>query len=201
MRIFDRILGRKDPTDALFSAAAASNVVEVRKALLRGADVNAQEASEGQSPLHVVCRRSWRSRHVDQGMAIRVRAGLSDTSNTVHILLEAGAQPGSADNDGVTPLHWVSGKGMTNIVRLLTGAGADVNAVDEHSYTPLHQAAGAGHLEAARALIEAGADVNVRSSHGETPLTFAEGLRAVDSDGRDPTGPLKNLLLERGGIL
>ena len=201
MSILDRILGRGDPTDALFAAAAASNEVEIRKALHRGASPRAREPSEGQTPLHVAVRRSWKPRHAEPGVAVRTRAALADVARTVSVLIEAGAEPASPDNDGITALHWAAGHGMTNVVRLLIEAGADANARDKSSYTPLHQAVSAGHLEGARVLIDAGADANVRSSHGETPLTFAEKNRAVTSAGQDAFEPLRKLLREHGGTL
>ena len=194
MGILDKLLGRVDPTDALFAAAAASNEVEVRNALDRGANPNAREPSEGQAPLHVAVRRSWKPRHAEPGVAVRTRSNLGDVASTVDVLLKAGALPGSPDNDGITPLHWAAGHGMTNVVRLLIEAGADVNTRDASSYTPLHQAVSSGHLEVARALIGAGADVNVRSSQGETALTFAEQTRAVTSAGKDPFEFRRDLL-------
>ena len=143
-------------------------------------------------------RRSWKPRHAGPGSAVRTRSALADVANTVGVLLKAGAQPGSADNDGITPLHWAAGHGMTNVARLLIEAGADVNARDTSSYTPLHQAVSSGHLEVARVLIGVGADVNVTSIHDETALTFAEQNRVVTSDGHDPFEPLRILLREHG---
>jgi len=202
MGILDKILGRGDPTDALFAAAAQSNVVEVRKALARNADPNAREPSEGQMPLHVAIRRKWKRQHSEPGMTFRTRADLTDVTNTVRMLLEAGAIPDSADNDGITPLHWAAGKGLTNIVRLLIEAGANVNARDSSLYTPIHQAvsSSSSHLEVARMLCEAGADPNSRSIHGETPLTLVEGNRAVPSNHEDPHGPLKKLLRDHRAV-
>ncbi len=198
MAFLNRLFGRGDPTEALFAAAAASDISTVRRALNRGADPNARESSEGQTPLHVAVRRSWKPRHAEPGLAVRMRAPLADVANTIRALLEAGAQAGTADNDGITPLHWAAGHGMSDIIRLLIAAGANVNARDKFSYTPLHQAVSAGHLEAARVLIDAGADVNVRSSHGETALTVAERNRAITSAGEDAFEPLRELLRAHG---
>jgi ankyrin repeat protein len=200
MGFLNRVLGRGDPVEVLFAAAAASDTSAVRKAIDRGADPNIREASEGQTPLHVAVRRSWKPAHAQPGMTVRTRPALGDVADTVRALLDAGAAPGAADDDGITPLHWAAGQGMTSVIRLLVSAGADVNARDKSSFTPLHQAVGPGHLEAARTLIDAGADVNVKSSHGETALTFATQNKAVTRAGQDVFEPLRNLLREHGAV-
>ena len=201
MGLLDRIFKRGNPTDELFAAAAASDAASVKRLLARGADSRAREPSEQQTLLHVAIRRNWAPSGEMGGIPVRTRASLGDVIETVGLLLEAGAQAGASDTDGITPLHWAAGHGMANVCRVLLDAGADVNACDLSSYTPLHQATSSGHLEAARVLIEAGADVNVRSTHGETPLTFAEQNKAVSSDGSDPNEPIRQLLRQHGGVV
>jgi ankyrin repeat protein len=167
----------------------------VRQALSRGADVHAKEPGEGQTALHLACRRSWKAKRI----GVRTLPVLGDVASAIRLLIEAGARATAADNDGITPPHWAAGQGMADICRVLIQAGANVNARDSSRYTPLHQAA-SGHLEAARVLVEAGAEINAKSAHGETALWFAEQNRAVDSSGRDPNEPLQQLIRQRGGV-
>jgi glutaminase len=67
----------------------------------------------------------------------------------VRALIAAGAQPGTADYDGRTPLHLAAAEGQLEIVRYLLAAGADPRPVDRWGGTPLSDAEGNGHAQVA----------------------------------------------------
>ena len=58
-------------------------------------------------------------------------ASLKDFTAATKILLEAGANVETKNNDGTTPLAYASRDGRTTIVKLLLEAGANVEAIDE----------------------------------------------------------------------
>lgn len=114
--------------------------------IANGADVNARDYEDGAPPLR-----------------------LAQTTQSIRMLLEAGADVHLADRMGRTPLHEglplrSLGAGKT---RLLIEAGADVNSVDRDGRTPLF-----GHhfVDVDSLLLAAGADVNAEDHRGNTPL-------------------------------
>ncbi|MEM9424270.1 MAG: ankyrin repeat domain-containing protein [Spirochaetota bacterium] len=103
-------------------------------------------------------------------------------TETVRILVEAGADVNATDEHGVAPLHWAAlRQDLTETVRILVEAGADVNAqiksnddpISDYGDHPLHLAARNGHTEAVRILVEARSNVNSTNKFGETPLYIA----------------------------
>ena len=110
----------------------------------------------------------------------------------VKALLKEGADPNSAEGDGLTALHLAAQEGNLEIAKLLLGARANVEAKTRiGAYTPLHLASGSGQALVVRALIEAGADpAAVTTTTGVTPLHLA--ARAINGEAAVRT------LLERG---
>jgi ankyrin repeat protein len=53
----------------------------------------------------------------------------------VRLLISAGADVNSRNDDNITPLHYQRDEG---VVRLLISAGADVNSRSNSDNTPLH---------------------------------------------------------------
>jgi uncharacterized protein len=93
----------------------------------------------------------------------------------VRALLKGGADPNTAQGDGLTALHVAAEKGSLELARVLISAGAKVGSVTRiGSFTPLHVAAEGAHAEIVRALLEAGADpAAVAVPSGATPLHLA----------------------------
>ena len=76
----------------------------------------------------------------------------------VEILLAAGANPNSADNNGWTALMHAAKIGSANTTRILIKAGADVNAANADGETALDIALDVGDRGVARILRKAGAE-------------------------------------------
>ncbi|XP_053613892.1 transient receptor potential channel pyrexia isoform X2 [Plodia interpunctella] len=165
----------------LHCAASAKSLACVKVLLEHGADVNA--GLDDRSPLHY--------------------AVLSDATDVVSSLLEAGACPDTPQVFTETPLHVAASLGLAACAKLLLDAGADVRAaVGPSRATALHLAAEDGHAECARILLSHGAHIDWPNFRGQTPLHLAAlaqsvevvellvgrcaNVRARDSDGRTP---------------
>lgn len=199
MGLFDRLFGRGRHFKKLLDAAAVSDVAAARKALDDGADPNAREPEEGQTPLHIALR-GYRKPTSHGPVIVRASIRPEALSAMVDLLIEAGAAVSAADTDGVTPLHWATGYALQDMVHKLLTAGANVNAEDKFSITPLHQAVDAGSIPIIQMLLDAGANINARNIKGQTPLAIAEGKRVMTGLGEDLYKPIRSFLRERGAI-
>jgi ankyrin repeat protein len=130
----------------LLHAANGGNVLEVRRLVARGEDVNVQ-GNNGLRPLH------WAA----QGGHVEV----------VATLVELGADVNVQNNIGWRPLHHAASSGHVQVVTRLMQLGADVQAVTARGSTPLHLASTAATVTL---LLEAGADLHRRNHDGNTPL-------------------------------
>lgn len=90
---------------------------EVRTLLSEGANVNARDEGEEQTPL------MW---------AVQM-----NNETMVRVLLEAGAAVNSADNSGRTALMFAASKGNPEIVQMLLNWGADVRVRNAAGVTAL----------------------------------------------------------------
>ena len=107
----------------------------------------------GMKPLHHTCNKNLES--------------------TTKLLLKAGAEVNSTDDNLDMPLHWASSRGVLNIVIALIEGGADLNACNEQGVTPLHKATLFGQTAIVKNLCERGADPNAADSAGDTALHLA----------------------------
>jgi hypothetical protein len=125
----------------------ALTVEAARLALMRGADVNADDFDDAKTPLH--------------------QAVILDNTMLATMLLQSGADVSRRCRMGCTPLFFASSDTM---VRLLLAYGADINARDNNAASPLMRVS----LSAALALIELGASVRLRDLDGNEALHFAQ---------------------------
>jgi ankyrin repeat protein len=88
-------------------------------------------------------------------------------------LLDHGADPNLADEQGTTPLMIVVEDQDLTTLRVLLAKKPNLNAVDKKGRTALMLAAGIGTKPQVWELIQQKADINVTDLHGETALTYA----------------------------
>ena len=119
-----------------------------------GADIDARNADNGETPLHTTLRGS--------------------KEGGVETLLSFGADCDAADNDGNTPLHVAAQGSYLSVderVELFLKHEANPNARNKMRETPLHKLARADEpVETLRLLCEAGADIEARTLTGKTVL-------------------------------
>ena len=95
-------------------------------------------------------------------------------TESVRLLLEAGADVEARDKDGDTVLMQAAWNGHTEILRLLLQAAAEVDARATDGWTALMRAASWGQTESVRLLLEAGADAGGCATDGSTALMRAQ---------------------------
>ncbi|WP_374699574.1 ankyrin repeat domain-containing protein [Wolbachia endosymbiont (group A) of Limnophora tigrina] len=94
-------------------------------------------------------------------------------TNTVGVLLGAGADVNAKDGLNRTALHYAALCGRKEIVEFLISKEADVNAKDRFERTALHHAALYGRKEIVEFLTSKGADVNAKDGLNRTALHYA----------------------------
>ncbi len=98
------------------------------------------------------------------------QAVLRNKTEIAMALLEAGADPNTANNSQRTPLHFAIDRNNPGVITALIKAGAKPNLRDKDGWTPLHHAAAKNQIETTRALLVGGADPMTLSALGGTPL-------------------------------
>ncbi|XP_048106948.1 ankyrin repeat and SOCS box protein 2-like [Alosa alosa] len=91
----------------------------------------------------------------------------------VQYLLEAGADPNTADNVGESPLYTACENATEEIVELLLRFGAKASQANAKGMTPLHEAVRHKSLGMCKLLVTAGANIRARNTYGIEPLFMA----------------------------
>ena len=102
----------------------------------------------------------------------------AETSETIEILLAAGADITAQVRNGFTPLHEAE---TLESIFALVAAGADVMAKEPWHNTPLHQAAANGTPATIQALRAAGTSVSAKNAKGQTPLHKTADMSASET--------------------
>jgi ankyrin repeat protein len=120
------------------------------------ADVNAKDG-KGWTPLHYACQRNS-SRNTD----------------LIRLLVENGAETGSGDTIGRTPLHVASQSIISWLVEhLVEKEGAAVDLRDSEGNTSLHVACSSGNFAVASYLLLQRADADAENVHKQRPIHLA----------------------------
>ena len=98
-----------------------------------------------------------------------------DETNVVGLLLDNGADPNLARNDGKTPL--IANSRDLDITKMLIAHRANVNAREKNGFTALINA---GTVELTRFLLQHGADPFAKTDRGETALDWAKQMNHKD---------------------
>ena len=127
----------------------------------------------------------------------------------MQLLVDLGADPSLATEEGATPLMAAAGVGIWKIgenpgtndealeaVELAWKLGNDVNAADTNGDTALHGAIHRGAGNIVRFLVEKGADVDAVNEKGWSALSVAQGVFYPNTFNRHPE--LVTLLLDLG---
>ena len=97
-----------------------------------------------------------------------------EATDMVQVLLDAGADIDTQNNDGWSPLHSACESGELDVVKMLVRAGAGVCATRDQGWTCLHVMAEFGHTEIVRDLLGLPeVDVNHRDVGNFTALHIA----------------------------
>ena len=104
------------------TAAARGNLNALRRILARSPAVLTDRDNDGRTLLDLACRAATCD------IAIPLEAGTAEQHAAVDLILAAGADPATADNDGWTPLHTAGMAGHADLARRLVAAGAPVDA-------------------------------------------------------------------------
>ena len=117
-----------------------------------------------------------------------LRAAIAGDVRVMRLLLEHGADPAIASNDGTTPLMAAAGvswavsetfdegaDALLDAVKLTHSLGNDINAVNTMGIRALHGAANRGSNAIIEYLAANGARLDVKDNEGRTALDWAEG--------------------------
>ena len=168
--------------DALFEAISSGDLAAVQRLIAAGTNVNARNESDESVLIQAANGRGGSDAEkilqavIDAGAELKAdgakaldKAAESSDSGLFKILLKAGVDVKSRDEDGKTAIFFASAEN----VKPLTDLGLNVNDRDNRQRTPLM---GIITPERAKALIDAGANVNAADDDGETPMHWAAGL-------------------------
>jgi ankyrin repeat protein len=102
-------------------------------------------------------------------------------TDTVRVLLAAGADINSRDYLGSSPLSFAVSRNRTETVGVLLNAGAKTNFHHtETGQTALIDAVVRGNIDIVRLLLEKGANVNEQDKEGRKPVDWARRLNRVE---------------------
>ena len=108
-------------------------------------------------------------------------AAMNRDLNTVHALLEQGADPNSIGEFETPALHWLVRIDAIDSVQELLKAGADPNGLTTNGVSPLNLAITNGSPDMVKLLLDAGANVNGLEPSGESMLMTAAAVGVIGS--------------------
>ena len=166
---------------AAFPTGTVTDLELARALVAHGADVDARQTAEPRDGYRNMLNRSGATPFLLAAKAVDVEM--------MRLLLELGADPLLANEDGTTALLVAAGVGIWSssespgsaeealeAVKLMVELGDSVAAVDDNGDAALHGAVMRGLPELVLYLLEHGAALNPVNQRGWTPLTIAQGI-------------------------
>ena len=154
---------RTEPLSNIFEDATMPKpgVTPLMRAAARGDDKGLQDILQTNPKVDAIDSSGWTA---------LMYAETTTSSDSVSLLLKAGANPNHKSFRGDTPLM------VSAMSQLfdgdLAGAGADVNAANTDGTTALMILAAKGEGDEVRDALKAGADASLRDSNGRTALDY-----------------------------
>lgn len=179
----------------LLRAIEDGNAAETRKLLEEGLDANAVVSEQDGTLLDLAVQKTKDPDCIRALLAAGARPAsprvlyyviFRGREAVLDDVLEAGADPNLAMEEGESPLGVAAYLGEVEVMRRLIAAGANLNAggpihmgkKTAQRCTPLMLAAHAGHAAAVRLLLAGGADPNRTDSIGYTAMAWAKACRS-----------------------
>jgi ankyrin repeat protein len=169
---------KKTFPEDLAASAIGCDVEGIKRALAKGADVNAV-GENGYTVLHLVFTMLHKYESFSSTEESKKREAKSESRRIEYIpkarvavatLLEAGANPNVKTDIGRTPLMLAAEAGDEEIVFLLIKAGADLKARDKYDHDAAYLAFMAGNKELGAALRDL-ASAQPTSTPAATPVS------------------------------
>ena len=192
-------LGRNPPFPVPLGDLDAFDLVRALAAA--GANLDARQTGEPRDGNRNVLNRI--------GSTPLLQAAKVADAAMMQLLVDLGADPSLATEEGATPLMAAAGVGIWKIgenpgtndealeaVELAWKLDNDVNAADTNGDTALHGAIHRGAGNIVRFLVEKGADIDAVNDTGWSPLSVAQGVFYPNTFNRHPE--LVTLLLDLG---
>lgn len=178
-----------------FAALTAGNPEMLELLISKGAQVDANEAGFGQTPLHNAAYNAdvqtvavllgkgadISTKDVAGCQAIHL-AARGDNAEVIEFLIKKGAEVAAKEKHGGTPLHLAASCRRPEAARVLLAHGAPPATLDKGDWSPLHHAALNGAVDVVRLLLEHRAPVEEANSFGNTPLHHAAIVRVGMAD-------------------
>ena len=166
---------------AAFPTGTVTDLELARALVAHGADVNARQTAEPGDGYRNMLNRSGATPFLLAAKAVDLEM--------MRLLLELGADPLLANEDGTTALLVAAGVGIWSssespgsaeealeAVKLMVELGDSVTTVDDNGDAALHGAVMRGSPELVLYLLDQGAALNPVNARGWTPLTIAQGI-------------------------
>ena len=145
-------LGVTSDTETDIRCGGEPNLARVKRALARGADVNAVTRS-GYTPLMIAAMRS--------------------SDQCISALIAQHAELNRHGPSGTTALSLAAQYGSTAAVKALVNGGANINESETAQITPLMRSVIRGDVPKVRFLVAAGANIKMKDADGHTALDWA----------------------------
>jgi len=158
-------LAEVEPAVPLVEATSQPSPSSIEAKIDKPADESAKPETRRQAqPIsfhHAVERGNLErvKEHLNDGLSVNGEYGngfihlhFAGTKEMATLLIEKGADVNAKSDDGITPLHGASSKGLTTVVELLISKGADVNAKKSGRVTALDFAISRKETETANLL-------------------------------------------------